>query len=219
MGVRLYGSKRCRSPPTLEPKVPRHAPRPAHIGAGLPGPAPAPPTSNICEMRIAAAPKSRDAPLQERMRLNSRGGAGELAGPWKNVGWCRPGLAGLAGPAPLQGAEDALQAPGTHRPRPPHPSPAQEFHGPTLACNSARLTHAPTPVCSGTSPGRPLSSRAAPTHRLALPGHPRAWLWGRAPLPCGSLVILGALLEEVLTPALGCPPTPATRRLTKTELR
>ena len=165
-GVKLCG--RCRAPPTLEPEVPRPAPHPAHIGAGSLGPAPrsapAPPTSNICGMRIPpAAPKSRDAPFQER---------GERAG-WslgKVLDGADLGSLDLQVQLPSRALKMLCRPPGTHHPCPPYPSPVQEFHCPALACNFARLTHAPTPIGSGMSPGLPLSSRAAPTHLLATPG-------------------------------------------------
>lgn len=166
----------------------------------------------LWEMPGPAAPKSRDAPFQER---------GERAG-WslgKVLDGADLGSLDLQVQLPSRALKMLCRLPGTHHPCPPYPSPFQELHCPALACNFAGLTHAPTPVGSGMSPGLPLSSRAAPTHLLAPPGHPRAWLWGWALLPCGSLMNLGPLLGAVLTPALGCLPTPPTRRLTKTELR
>lgn len=230
-GPRPHWIQRCQAPPlatpTWESEVPGPTPRPAYIGAGVPGPAPALPTSNICEVRIAGQPRSSWRCPSVGVHVPQLEARGRRAG--RSLGRVLDG-AELGQPdLPVQLFSRALKMlsrpPGIHHPRPPHPSPAQEFHGPSPACNSARLTHAPTSVGSGTSPGLSPSSPAALTW-LWLPSL-TTWLCQATPgpgcgvrlclLPRGSLVSLGALLGEVLTPALGCPPTPPTRRPTKTN--
>lgn len=78
----------------------------------------------------------------------------------------------------LEGAEDALQASWHTSPLPTLSQPPfRNYTALLLLVTLPGLTHAPTPVGSGMSPGLPLSSRAAPTH----PGSrqlPQAWLGG-----------------------------------------
>lgn len=113
------------------------------------------------------------------------------------------GLLDLQVQLPSRALKMLCRLPGTHHPCPPYPSPVQELHCPALACNFAGLTHAPTPAGSGMSPGLPLSSRAAPTHLLAPPGHPRACGMGSASLRLSDE--LGSSPGGGPDPCLGLP--------------